>query len=94
VWLITGASSGLVARSPKPHWRRGRGGRRAGLTRSLTRRVEPDRVTALQLDVTDQDRIAAAVGEVLTGTVASTSWSTTPVAARRRRREIHRQRAA
>lgn len=68
VWLITGASSGFGRAIAEAALAAGdivvAAARRPEAVADLVESA-PERVTALQLDVTDQDRITAAVGEVL-----------------------------
>ena len=68
VWLITGASSGFGRAIAEAALAAGdvvvAAARRPGAMADLVESA-PDRVTALQLDVTDPDRINAAVAEVL-----------------------------
>ncbi len=68
VWLITGATSGFGRAIAEAALAAGdtvvAAARRPDAVADLVE-SHPDRVTALQLDVTDADRIAAAVGEVL-----------------------------
>jgi NAD(P)-dependent dehydrogenase (short-subunit alcohol dehydrogenase family) len=70
VWLITGASSGLGRAIAEAALAAGdnvvAAARRTGALADLVASA-PERVTALQLDVTDGDRISAAVAEVLDG---------------------------
>lgn len=68
VWLITGATSGFGRAIAEAALAAGdtvvAAARRPDAVADLVE-SHPDRVTALELDVTDPDRIAAAVGEVL-----------------------------
>ena len=68
VWLITGATSGFGRAIAEAAVAAGdavvAAARRPDAVADLVESA-PDRVTALQLDVTDHDRIVAAVGEVL-----------------------------
>ena len=68
VWLITGATSGFGRAIAEAALAAGdtvvAAARRPDAVADLIE-SDPDRVTALELDVTDPDRIAAAVGEVL-----------------------------
>ena len=68
VWLITGATSGFGRAIAEAALAAGdtvvAAARRPDAVADLVE-AHPDRATALQLDVTDSDRIAAAVGEVL-----------------------------
>jgi NAD(P)-dependent dehydrogenase (short-subunit alcohol dehydrogenase family) len=68
VWLITGATSGFGRAIAEAALAAGdtviAAARRPDAVADLVDSA-PDRITGLQLDVTDQDRIVAAVGEVL-----------------------------
>ena len=68
VWLITGATSGFGRAIAEAAVAAGdavvAAARRPDAVADLVESAS-DRVTALQLDVTDHDRIVAAVGEVL-----------------------------
>jgi NAD(P)-dependent dehydrogenase (short-subunit alcohol dehydrogenase family) len=68
VWLVTGASSGFGRALSEAALSAGdivvAAARRPDAMADLVESA-PDRITALQLDVTDRDRIRAAVGEVM-----------------------------